>query len=184
MRKGSRRMSDNLARTIRDFNGLGVRRFPSLGELPKCGVYALYCTADKGIYGRYGQGVNDCRYDVPVYVGCSIPSVCCHSFAELSLRGQLEFWRSAFCRSIDLDPKDFGFRWHEFAKPTDDLKFVRAFRNLYHPVWNEVFDETLSPIVFLARWAECHDLRFQPRNQSAEARCMRMAVQDLLRKVG
>lgn len=125
-------VNDNLARTVRDFNGLGVGRFPLSGELPGRGVYALYCMADTGFYGRYGRSVNDC------------------------------------C----------------FAKSAENLKLVRTLRNLYRPVWNEVFDDTVTTTDFSARWAKCHDLRFRPRNQSAEARNMRMTVQNLLRKVG
>lgn len=186
MRKGSRRMSDNIARTIRDFNGLGVGRFPLSGELSERGVYALYCTADKGIYGRYGQGVNNCRYQVPIYVGCTSKSSKrqADAFATQSLYEQFDFWQSAIRRSVDLDLHDFGFRWHEFANPADDLEIARALRKLYRPVWNEILDDALCLSDFSARWAECHDLRFHSRNQSVEARNVRISVQNFLRKVG
>ena len=179
-------MNDNLARTIRDFNGLGVCRFPVSSDLPIRGAYALYCTADKGIYGRYGQGVNNCRYQVPIYVGCTTKSSAHQSdaFAVQSLCEQIDFWQNAIRHSIDLDLCDFGFRKYEFAKPADDLKIARALRKLYRPVWNEILDDTLCLSDFSARWAECHDLRFHSRNQSGEARDMRISVQNLLRKVG
>ena len=179
-------MNDNLARTIRDFNGLGVCRFPLSGELSEHGVYALYCTADKGIYGRYGQGVNNYRYQVPIYIGCTTNSSDRQSdaFAAQSLCKQIDFWQSAIRRSIDLDLCDFGFRWHEFAEQSEDTKLANTLRRFYKPIWNEVFDGALSQAELFATWAEYHDMRFSSRCQRREIVSLRAAVQTMLRKVG
>ena len=179
-------MNDNLARTIRDFNGLGVCRFPVSSDLPIRGVYALYCTADKGIYGRYGQGVNNCRYQVPIYIGCTTKSRKHQSdaFAAQSLYEQLDFWQSEIRHSIDLDLCDFGLRWHEFAKHAENTKFANTLRRLYRPIWNKVFDDALSPAELFDTWAEYHDIRFRPRCHIQEVECRRTTLQTLLRKVG
>lgn len=179
-------MNGNLARMVRDFNGLGVCRFPFESLAPNYGVYALYCTADKGIYGRYGQSVNNCRYQVPIYVGCTTKSSAHQSdaFAVQSLCEQIDFWQNAIRHSIDLDLCDFGFRWHEFAEQEVNTKLAKTLRRFFRPIWNEVFDDALSQAELFATWAEYHDMRFRSRCHIHEVECRRTTLQTLLRKVG
>ena len=80
---------------VRAFNGTPVCELPP-PRFTGSGVYAIYCTARKGIYERYGNKVNRMGYNVPIYVGKAVPKGDADgeamSFDMLSCQEQLEFW--------------------------------------------------------------------------------------------
>ena len=153
---------------VRAFNGTPVCELPP-PRFTGSGVYAIYCTARKGIYERYGNKVNRMGYNVPIYVGKAVPKGCANgdaiSFDMLPCHAQLEFWHKKINAALGLSINDFRCRVY----PLD--KFGRVyiggiFKVMYEcfrPAWNMVFADGSSLDGVASRWCEIHSERFHSK---------------------
>lgn len=147
---------------VRAFNGTPVCELP-----PPCftgsGVYAIYCTAKKGIYEQYGNKVNRMGYNVPIYVGKAVPTKCSdNGLNTLSCHEQLGFWQERIKRSLGFAIADFLCRF--YGMESDDARYIdgvyRIMLEIYHPVWNSVFAACGCPDDFILQWRQVHSERF------------------------
>ncbi|MCI5220982.1 MAG: Eco29kI family restriction endonuclease [Candidatus Electrothrix sp. LOE2] len=58
--------------TIRFFNGTPVLSIPAPERFHGTGVYAIYCTAQEGIYRDFHR-INRTAYNIPIYIGKAVP---------------------------------------------------------------------------------------------------------------
>lgn len=147
---------------VRAFNGTPVRELPP-PRLTGSGVYAIYCTAKKGIYERYGNKVNRMGYYVPIYVGKAVPTRCSdNGLNTLSCHEQLGFWHERIKRSLGFATADFLCRFHGMGSgDTRNIDEVYCMMlKIYHPVWNSVFAACGCPDDFIFRWRQIHSERF------------------------
>ena len=147
---------------VRAFNGTPVCELPP-PRFTGSGVYAIYCTAKKGIYERYGNKVNRMGYDVPIYVGKAVPKGFSDiGFNTLSCHEQLDFWHERIKKSLGFVTGDFLCRFHVMEK--DYAKYINGMYcmllKIYHPVWNKVFGLCGCPDDFIFRWRQIHSERF------------------------
>ena len=148
---------------VRAFNGTPVCELPP-PRFVGSGVYAIYCTAKKGIYERYGNKVNRMGYNVPIYVGKAVPKGW-HGdgcFETLTCQEQLSFWHHKIKSAIGFSTEDFVcriFAIDEFCEK--EINCVHGMMmESYHPVWNKVFVgcKSLNDLDF--QWKQIHSVRF------------------------
>ena len=156
---------------VRAFNGSPVAPLPP-PSFAGSGVYALYCTASKGPYAKFGKEINRLEYKVPIYVGKAVPP----GWRQSRQQGDDEDKSSSLCsrlnehaRSIEqgkgLSLSDFACRFlpmpmEELTAATPVLAFMVSW---YKPLWNTVvrgFDSfrynQKEHIGRLSRWAVLH----------------------------
>ena len=154
---------------VRAFNGTPVCELPP-PRFTGSGVYAIYCTAKKGIYERYGNKVNRMGYNVPIYVGKAVPKGCSdYRLNTFSCHEQLGFWYERIKRSLGLSTDDFLCRFHSMER--DCTKYIdgvyHVILKFYHPVWNRVFTSCVCPDDFVFRWRQIHSERFLSKADKA-----------------
>ena len=147
---------------VRAFNGTPVCELPP-PRFAGSGVYAIYCTAKKGIYERYGNKVNRMGYNVPIYVGKAVPKGGSgNGLNTLPCHEQLGFWHERIKRSLGFATVDFLWRFHrmegDYTRYIDGV--YRMMLKIYHPVWNCVFTSCDSPDDFVFQWRQLHSERF------------------------
>lgn len=157
---------------VRAFNGTPVCELPP-PRFTGSGVYAIYCTAKKGIYERYGNKVNRMGYNVPIYVGKAVPKGCniggTMSFDTLVSEEQLTFWYKEIKSAIELAVADFRYRFYSidcFGKEYLDGVY-RMMLETFHPVWNRVFSVCGSSEEIAVHWKKIHSERFHGKADKA-----------------
>lgn len=148
---------------VRAFNGTPVCELPP-PRFTGSGVYAIYCTAKKGIYERYGNKVNRMGYNVPIYVGKAVPkgidNCGLRCFEMHTCQNQLVFWYNEIKKSLGLSREDFHCRVlaiDRFDKINGAYGMILEY---YHPVWNKVFVECKSSDDIVLHWNKIHSVRF------------------------
>jgi len=157
---------------VRAFNGTPVCELPP-PRFVGSGVYAIYCTAKKGIYERYGNKVNRMGYNVPIYVGKAVPKGWRQSRTEeiddLPINEQVELWLRLIKSSIGLRATDFRIR--ALGSNVVDAGLAHAMHLLmvyaYQPLWNRVFDGCRTINDMTMRWAKLHSVRFRGKADKA-----------------
>ena len=150
---------------VRAFNGTPVCELPP-PRFTGSGVYAIYCTAKKGIYERYGNKVNRMGYNVPIYVGKAVPKEKPDEgmkyFETLACQDQLLFWHNKIKSAFGFSTEDFScrvFAINGFCKK--EINCVHSMMiESYHPVWNKVFEGCKSLDDFVLHWKQIHSVRF------------------------
>ena len=157
---------------VRAFNGTPVCELPP-PRFTGSGVYAIYCTAKKGIYERYGNKVNRMGYNVPIYVGKAVLKEKCNDslrcFEALSCQGQLAFWHDKIKNALGISLEDFHCRFSSldgFEEKMIDCVYNNMLE-YYHPVWNRVFAECRSLDDIVLHWKQIHSVRFCSKAESA-----------------
>ena len=151
---------------VRAFNGTPVCEMPP-PRFAGSGVYAIYCTAKKGIYERYGNKVNRMGYNVPIYVGKAVSSSNGETagFQSMSCREQLALWHKAIRETIGIAENDFAVRICECERL--DEKLMDGVYDMliddFHPAWNEMFCRCHAADDILVRWSKIHSIRFRSR---------------------
>ena len=113
------------------------------------GVYALYCTAVKGPYAKFGKEINRLEYKVPIYVGKAVPPGWRQSRQLDGSADKSMSLYSRLCqhsRSIEqgkgLSLSDFACRFLIFEGVS--VAMIAAVEasliGLYTPIWNSVVD--------------------------------------------
>ncbi len=133
---------------VRAFNGSPVAPMPP-PSFTGSGVYALYCTATKGPYAKFGKEINRLEYKVPIYVGKAVPP----GWRQSRQLGTEDDKSSSLClrlgehtRSIEqgkgLTLSDFACRFLIFEGVS--VAMIAAVEasliGLYTPIWNSVID--------------------------------------------
>ncbi len=133
---------------VRAFNGTPVCELPP-PRFTGSGVYAIYCTARKGIYERYGNKVNRMGYNVPIYVGKAVPKGWRQSRTAgieidkgTSLRSRLVHHSKTISSVENLNLSDFACRFMIFSGSSVDMiaAVEAALIAEYTPLWNAVID--------------------------------------------
>ena len=166
---------------VRAFNGTPVCELPP-PRFVGSGVYAIYCTARKGIYERYGNKVNRMGYNVPIYVGKAVPKGCADDekmrFDMLSCQEQLEFWRKKINVAVGLSISDFRCRIYAL-KGFDRVYIDGVFKMMFEsfcPAWNMMFADGSSLDGVAARWREIHSERFHGKADKSAQEELRQYV--------
>ena len=129
---------------VRAFNGTPVCELPP-PRFTGSGVYAIYCTAKKGIYERYGNKVNRMGYNVPIYVGKAVPAGArkggfgLGTDPGLALYNRLREHADSVNEAKNLELRDFSCRF----LAVDDIWIPLAESLLierFSPLWNRVLD--------------------------------------------
>lgn len=157
---------------VRAFNGTPVCELPP-PRFTGSGVYAIYCTAKKGIYERYGNKVNRMGYNVPIYVGKAVPKGWRQSstgeISDLPINEQMGLWVHLIKSSIGLQTADFRFR--VYGCNVVDTGLIHDMHRLmlytYQPLWNRVFDGCRTIKNTMSRWARLHSVRFRGKADKA-----------------
>ena len=112
---------------VRAFNGTPVCELPP-PRFTGSGVYAIYCTAKKGIYERYGNKVNRMGYNVPIYVGKAVPKGWRQSRTAgvetdngSALRSRLVHHSKTILAVDNLNLEDFACRFMIFSGGSVDM---------------------------------------------------------------
>lgn len=133
---------------VRAFNGTPVCELPP-PRFTGSGVYALYCTAKKGLYERYGNKVNRMGYNVPIYVGKAVPQGWRQSRTAgmatdkgTELRSRLVHHSKTILAVENLELSDFACRFMIFSGASVDMiaAVEAALIAEYTPLWNTVID--------------------------------------------
>ena len=133
---------------VRAFNGSPVAPLPP-PSFTGSGVYALYCTATKGPYAKFGKEINRLEYKVPIYVGKAVPPGWRQSRQLSDDTDTSSSLYSRLCehaRSIEqgkgLTISDFACRFliFEGASVAMIAAVEASLIGLYTPVWNSVVD--------------------------------------------
>lgn len=133
---------------VRAFNGTPVCELPP-PRFTGSGVYAIYCTAKKGIYERYGNRVNRMGYNVPIYVGKAVPKGWRQSRTAgvetdngSALRSRLVHHSKTILAVDNLNLEDFACRFMIFSGGSVDMiaAVEAALIAEYTPLWNAVID--------------------------------------------
>ena len=167
---------------IRAFNGTPVCELPP-PRFAGSGVYALYCTARKGIYERYGNKVNRMGYNVPIYVGKAVPKGDADgeamSFDMLSCQEQLEFWHKKIKAAVGLSVGDF--RCRVSSMDGLDVEYIgevhRMMFETYHPVWNRFFATCVCSDEITLWWRQIHAVRFRSKADTYSQKLLRHFVE-------
>lgn len=133
---------------VRAFNGSPVASLPP-PPFTGSGVYALYCTATKGPYAKFGKEINRLEYKVPIYVGKAVPPGWRQSRQFSDDTDTSSSLYSRLCehaRSIEqgkgLTISDFACRFLIFEGVS--VAMIAAVEasliGLYTPIWNSVVD--------------------------------------------
>lgn len=163
--------SELLKDAVRFFHGTPVLPLPLEKSFCGAGVYAIYCIAKKGIYRPYGERINRLSYDVPIYVGQSMPSG--DTFRSMTVDKQMDFWRNCFQTTLHMSSRDFAVR----VLSIEDMTFQNQLRGylveIYKPIWNRIFQEESSVDDMMQTWRLCHDVRFTRKATSQDALILR-----------
>ena len=133
---------------VRAFNGTPVCELPP-PRFTGSGVYAIYCTAKKGIYERYGNKVNRMGYNVPIYVGKAVPKGWRQSRTAgvetdngSALRSRLVHHSKTILAVDNLKLADFACRFMIFSGSSVYMisAVEAALIAEYTPLWNAVID--------------------------------------------
>lgn len=131
---------------VRAFNGSPVAPMPP-PSFTGSGVYALYCTAAKGPYAKFGKEINRLEYKVPIYVGKAVPPGWRQS---RQLDGSADTSTSLYSRlcqhsrSIEqgkgLSLSDFACRFMPLSvcEATLTTKISDFMITFYKPLWNTI----------------------------------------------
>ena len=131
---------------VRSFNGSPVAPMPPPSFIGS-GVYALYCTAVKGPYAKFGKEINRLEYKVPIYVGKAVPPGWRQSRQLDGSADKSTPLYSRLCQhshSIEqgkgLSLSDFACRVLPFSASEQTLatKIVDFMVTLYKPLWNTI----------------------------------------------
>ncbi len=133
--------------SVRAFNGSPVAPMPP-PSFTGSGIYALYCTAVKGPYAKFGKEINRLAYKVPIYVGKAVPS---GRRQSRQLDGSSTDKGTYLCshlsqhaRSIEqgegLSLSDFACRVLPLSASEQPLanRIVEFMVALYKPLWNTI----------------------------------------------
>ncbi len=131
---------------VRAFNGSPVAPLPP-PPFTGSGVYALYCTATKGPYAKFGKEINRLEYKVPIYVGKAVPPGWRQSRQFSDDTDTSSSLYSRLCehaRSIEqgkgLTISDFACRFQPILLGEMELatRIVQFLISRYKPLWNTV----------------------------------------------
>ena len=133
---------------VRAFNGSPVAPMPP-PSFTGSGVYALYCTAVKGPYAKFGKEINRLEYKVPIYVGKAVPPGWRQSRQldgtadkSTSLCSRLIQHSRSIEQGKGLKLSDFACRFLIFEGVS--VAMIAAVEasliGLYTPIWNSVVD--------------------------------------------
>ena len=129
------------------FNATPVCDFPP-PMIKGAGVYAIYCTATKGIYEKFGNSVNRLEYRRPIYVGSAVPPgwrksrTAGKNLKTNSLQSRLMTHSESIRQGSGLDIEDFACRFMIFDDNT--VNMITAVESAliahYTPLWNTCID--------------------------------------------
>ncbi len=131
---------------VRAFNGSPVAPMPP-PSFTGNGVYALYCTAVKGPYAKFGKEINRLAYKVPIYVGKAVPPEWRQSRQldgsadkSTSLCSRLSQHARSIEQGKDLSLSDFACRFLPLSASEQPLanRIVEFMVALYKPLWNTI----------------------------------------------
>ena len=131
---------------VRAFNGSPVAPMPP-PSFTGSGVYALYCTAVKGPYAKFGKEINRLEYKVPIYVGKAVPPGWRQSRQLDGTADKSTSLYSRLCKhshSIEqgkgLSLSDFACRFLHLSTSEQTLatKITDFMVALYKPLWNTI----------------------------------------------
>ena len=157
---------------VRAFNGTPVCGMPP-PRFTGSGVYAIYCTAKRGIYERYGNKVNRMGYNVPIYVGKAVPKGWREenpeAFCSLPIKNQILFWQGEIEKTIGVSANDFHCRISQIDEQSLTLidGMYDTLIDAFHPVWNAVFCSCINKNDVALRWKMIHSIRFCSRADKA-----------------
>ena len=131
---------------VRAFNGSPVAPMPP-PSFTGSGVYALYCTAVKGPYAKFGKEINRLEYKVPIYVGKAVPPGWRQSRQldgsadkSTSLCSRLSQHARSLEQGKGLSLSDFACRVMQLSTDEQILatKIADFMVKFYKPLWNTI----------------------------------------------
>lgn len=133
---------------VRFFHGSPVQPLPPPEEFSGIGVYAIYCTARKGVYAKFGDVVNREEYAVPIYVGKAVATGWRQSRnisggpADKTLFLRLRQHFNSIEAAKNLSSSDFACRFVIFEGVAAEMVAAveAALIKKHNPLWNSVID--------------------------------------------
>lgn len=175
------KFSELIKDAVRFFHGTPVLSLPLEETFKGAGVYAIYCISKRGLYKAYGEKINRLSYDVPIYVGKAVlkNNTCVSdSFAAMTLNEQIDFWQHCFRTTLSMTSCDFVLR----VVPIDNTRIrnqlFRTLIEMYKPIWNRIFNCSLTSFDIEKEWCSYHAIRFHVKTDRLKTSIIQSMVDE------